>query len=168
MFLRLMLMKRKLVVLLALGTSVAVARPDPCHTSISALRIACLRSNKVNLHVGPGLNYPVDWVLTVRHMPVQVLAESGPWRRIQLIDGTRGWVHKSTLCIRKTAQLRQTAFLYTSPSDRARKIARVGSLAVVTLVKRKGVWLKVQATTPDGDMTVGWLEENKLWGLREP
>lgn len=163
-----MLTKHKVEILLALGASVLVAKQDSIHTSLSALRGVCLRSNKVNLHVGPGLNYPVDWVLTLRHMPVHVVAESGAWRRIQLIDGTRGWVHKSTLCVRKMAQLKRQVFLYASPSEQAKRMAKMGAFAVVSLVKRKGAWMKVQATTPDGDMTVGWLQEEALWGLTEP
>src|SRR5260221_11222257 len=44
-------------------------------------RFASLRSNEGNLRTGPGTNYPVDWVLTRRAMPVPVLAGVDIWRK---------------------------------------------------------------------------------------
>lgn len=137
-----------------------------CHPSLETFRIACLRSSRANLHVGPGLQYPVDWILTLRHMPVWIVAEHGPWRRVQLCDGTRGWLHKSNLCVKKTAQVKQKSFLLDAPSPHAKKVAKIGEYAIVSLVKRKDGWLKVLVKSSDGDKIIGWIPEDRLWGLR--
>ena len=38
-------------------------------------RFASLRSDEVNLRVGPGENYPIEWVLKRKDMPVEILRE---------------------------------------------------------------------------------------------
>lgn len=131
----------------------------------SALRSACLRSGKVNLHVGPGLNYPVDWVLTLKHMPVLILSDFGAWRRIKLYDGTVGWVHKSLLCGKKTAMTKRSVLLMSGASDTSRPLAKMGKLVVVYVVKRSGEWIKVLVNTPEQDKLVGWVPEKELWGI---
>lgn len=129
-------------------------------------RIACLRSSKANLHVGPGLQYPVDWILVLKHMPVIIISEFGQWRRIKLCDGTVGWIHKSLLCSKKTALLRRQAFMFSTPSEHSKKIAKIGRDSVVETIKQKENWIKVLVTTEDGDKLVGWILELELWGLR--
>src|SRR5258708_4490879 len=57
-------------------------------------RFVTLRSDKVNLRVGPSEQYPIDWVFTRKNLPVEIVAEYGTWRKIRDIDGTEGWVHE--------------------------------------------------------------------------
>src|ERR1700739_935909 len=38
-------------------------------------RFVSLRSDLVNLRVGPGENYPIEWVLTRKEMPVEIVRE---------------------------------------------------------------------------------------------
>src|SRR5258708_28049028 len=66
-------------------------------------RYLSLRSDEVNLRTGPGVRYPVDWVLQRRNMPVEVLAEFENWRKIRDWQGTEGWVHQSMLSGRRYA-----------------------------------------------------------------
>ncbi|MDR1597850.1 MAG: hypothetical protein LBR89_02845 [Holosporales bacterium] len=127
-------------------------------------RIACLKSSKANLHVGPGLEYPVDWVLTLKHMPVIIISEFGQWRRIKLFDETIGWVHKSLLSTKLTAMIKQETNLRTSKSERANKIAVLGKHVVVSVLKRNGAWTRVVVTTPCGDKVTGWVGSHELWG----
>eukprot|EP01039_Chlorochromonas_danica_P014165 gene14165-16492_t len=63
---------------------------------------ASLRANAVNLHVGPGNNYPIDWLYIRQGMPVEIIAEFDTWRQIRDWQGTQGWVHKSLLSGRRT------------------------------------------------------------------
>ena len=39
-------------------------------------RFVSLRSDQVNLRVGPGENYPIQWVLTRKEMPVEIIKNS--------------------------------------------------------------------------------------------
>ena len=38
-------------------------------------RFVSLRSDQVNLRVGPGENYPIEWVLTRKEMPVEITGQ---------------------------------------------------------------------------------------------
>ena len=60
-------------------------------------RFVSLDADKVNLRTGPGQRYPIDWVLTRRDMPVEVIAQFENWRRIREWDGTTGWVQQNLL-----------------------------------------------------------------------
>jgi SH3-like domain-containing protein len=55
-------------------------------------RFASLRSDEVNLRVGPGENYPIEWVFKRKDMPVEIIEEFQNWRKIQDWQGTNGWV----------------------------------------------------------------------------
>src|SRR5262245_62193406 len=57
-------------------------------------RFVSLRSDQVNLRVGPGENYPIQWVLTHKEMPVEIIREFEHWRMIRDWQGTEGWVHE--------------------------------------------------------------------------
>lgn len=129
------------------------------------VRVASLRSGKANLHVGPGLNYPVEWVLVLKHMPVLILSDFHAWRRIKLCDGTVGWVHKSLLCSKKTALVRRSTWLKEASKDSSERLARIGKNVVVYVVKRKIGWVKVLVSAPEDDKLIGWIPEEDLWGL---
>ena len=60
-------------------------------------RFVSLRSDQVNLRVGPGENYPIEWVLTRKEMPVEIVREFENWRMIRDWQGTEGWVHERML-----------------------------------------------------------------------
>ena len=66
-------------------------------TSLPIPRFVSLHSSKVNVRTGPGVRYPVEWVLLRRGIPVEVLAEFENWRKIRDWQGTEGWVHQSML-----------------------------------------------------------------------
>jgi SH3-like domain-containing protein len=127
-------------------------------------RFACVKSSKANLHVGPGLQYPVDWVLTLKRMPVQIVSEYGPWRRIKVCDGTVGWVHKSVLSSKKTAMFKSDSVMFHSPSEKSKKIAQVGRNVAAVITKVKNDWTKVLVFAEDGENFAGWVQTQRMWG----
>jgi SH3-like domain-containing protein len=127
-------------------------------------RIANLKSSKVNLHVGPGIHYPIDWVLTLKHMPVIIVSEFGQWRRVKICDGTIGWIHKSLLSCKKKAILLNDAVLFSSDSEGSKKLAQIGKNVVVEIIKRKDIWTKIIVETDDKDKFTGYVKTRSLWG----
>src|SRR3984893_10616803 len=77
----------------------AAPLPPPAETATSQRlpRFVSLRSDQVNLRVGPGENYPIEWVLTRKEMPVEIIKEFENWRMIRDWQGTEGWVHERML-----------------------------------------------------------------------
>src|SRR6201993_5661475 len=76
---------------LFVAPAVAAAEND---TGKKLPRFVSLRSDQVNLRVGPGENYPIQWVLTRKEMPVEIIREFEHWRMIRDWQGTEGWVHE--------------------------------------------------------------------------
>jgi len=66
-------------------------------TGLPMPRFAALRSNDVNLRVGPDRRFPVDWRYQRADLPVQIIREHDQWRRIRDPDGTEGWLAASNL-----------------------------------------------------------------------
>jgi len=65
-------------------------------------RFVSLRSDQVNLRVGPGENYPIQWVLTRKEMPVEIVKEFEHWRMIHDWQGAEGWVHERMVSGKRT------------------------------------------------------------------
>lgn len=74
------------------GISSAIKR-----SGLPVPRFASLRSDTVNMRVGPGARYPVVWVFKRKGLPVEIIAEFDTWRKIRDPSGDEGWVHQATL-----------------------------------------------------------------------
>ena len=73
---------------------------DPAKGSVTQLpipRFMSLRFDDVNLRVGPGTRYPIDWVYHRRDLPVEILRELDDWRLVRDQDNVRGWMRAPTL-----------------------------------------------------------------------
>src|SRR5215469_15262277 len=55
-------------------------------------RFVSLRSDQVNLRLGPGQAYPIVWLLTRKGMPVEIVKEFDNWRMVRLWQDVRGWI----------------------------------------------------------------------------
>lgn len=72
------------------------------YTGLPIPRFASLRSDRVNLRVGPGGRYPIKWELHRRGLPVEIVQEYGVWRAVRLHDGADGWIHAALLSGHRT------------------------------------------------------------------
>lgn len=60
-------------------------------------RFVSLKSNRINLRVGPGRDYAVQWLYLKPGLPVEIIQEYDNWRRIRDSEGTEGWVLQTLL-----------------------------------------------------------------------
>ena len=143
----------------------------PCAPAVAAAestglplpRFVSLRSDPINLRSGPGERYPVDWVYSRRHLPVEVVAEFETWRKIRDWEGTEGWVHQSLLSGQRTVLITgQTRALRAGADDGA---------AIVALVEPGVIGRLSQCPLDDGYCRVdlgslrGWLRRDEFYGL---
>ncbi len=49
-------------------------------------------TNKANLRKGPGDWYPVKWIIETPGLPLKVLERSDRFHKVELHDGTQGWL----------------------------------------------------------------------------
>lgn len=133
----------------------AVQRPVP--------RFVTLRSGEIKMRVGPGLEYPVKWILKRKDLPVKVTAEYDTWRQIQCHDGTEGWVHQGLLSGKRTLMAigKECHLLASADADAAPK-ALIAPLTLMyfSLKECKGdrCYVKVEGAK-------GWVRKSQVWGL---
>jgi SH3-like domain-containing protein len=133
--------------------------PPPAGSSLP--RYVSLRSDEVNLRTGPGVRYPVDWVLQRKHMPVEVLAEFENWRKIRDWQGTEGWVHQSMLSGRRYAIVTgETRALHRQADPNAPAVARLEPGVVAQIIECKDQWCRV-----DANGFKGWMTRQEFWGV---
>ena len=124
-------------------------------------RFVSLHADKVNLRTGPGDRYPIEWVLTRKEMPVQIVAEFEHWRRVRDYQGTEGWVHERMLdgkrAIVVTGGIRG---LRRQPVANAPVVARAEPGVVARLLECQGPWCRVDAGEANG-----WLRRDEIWGV---
>jgi SH3-like domain-containing protein len=130
-------------------------------TGLPIPRFVSLKTNEVNMRTGPGTRYPIDWVLTRKGLPVEIIAEYDIWRRIRDPEGDEGWVHKSALSGRRSAIVtEQIGNLHESEEATSPIFAKleIGAQGLVVSCNVASCRLKFD----DAD---GYLLKTNLWGV---
>lgn len=133
-------------------------------------RFVSLKSDRVNLRQGPGLDYPTAWVYRRAGLPVEVIEEFEAWRKVRDAEGTTGWILSSLLSGRRTALVlpwelktgaaRPQVKLRRSDSERAAAIAMIEAGVIADVQSCDGTWCYVAI-----EHYRGYLEQGKLWGV---
>ena len=66
-------------------------------TNLELPRFVSLKSNDVNLRVGPSVNYPIELKYIQKNLPVEIIDEVDVWRKIKDSKNNVGWLHKSLI-----------------------------------------------------------------------
>ena len=140
----------------ALSPGLAAEPPGP-----PTPRFESLRSDRVNLRVGPGENYPIAWVLVRKEMPVEVVRAFQHWLMVRDWQGSEGWVHERMLSPRRrvivTGGLR---VLHRDPDAAAPGVARAEPGVIANLVECRGEWCRIAAGSVGG-----WIARADIWGV---
>lgn len=140
--------------------------PEPTQGRVTGLqlpRFAALRSDEVNLRVGPSTTAPAEWTYHRRDLPVQIVDEQQLWRKIRDMDGTTGWVHSSTLTGRRTFVVRgEEQVLRRRPDPEAQPMARLrgGVIGRLRSCAADSTWCEAQV----GEYR-GWIQRSAVWGV---
>ena len=149
-----------LVLLLAAAQLPAAAADED--VALKVPRFVSLHSDKVNLRTGPGRQYPIEWVLTRKDMPVEVIAQFEHWRRIRDWEGTAGWVQERMVAGRRTVIVSKGAErpLHQQPDAASAVVARAAPGVVGRLIECQGPWCRVET-----DSLSGWMRRTEIWGV---
>jgi SH3-like domain-containing protein len=135
-------------------------------TGLPLPRWASLRADEVNLRVGPGTRFPIEWQYHRRDLPVEILREVEVWRLIEDQDGVKGWVHQATLVGHRSFVVKGPgeAVVRRSADDTADPVARLkpGVVGRLRTCPAVAPWCEVQV----GDYR-GFLRRNQFWGTFE-
>ncbi|MBX9696973.1 MAG: hypothetical protein K2X53_02710, partial [Alphaproteobacteria bacterium] len=131
-----------------LGLFAAVlSHETPCVAeSIESTRFVSLRSSEVNMRVGPGTEYPIEWIYVRQNLPVEVISEFGIWRRIRDMEGTEGWIHQSMASKNRTVfVMNEDVHMRRSDSTSSKAIALLKLGVIAQLKKCRQNWCEVKA-----------------------
>lgn len=125
-------------------------------------RFAALRSDEVNLRVGPGTKYPIEWLYKRRDLPVQIEREFEAWRLIRDPEGNKGWVNQAVLVPRRTGIVTAAErTLRRDPKDDATPVARLKPGVILRLRSCEAGADWCQASIQDYR---GWIRRSEVWG----
>jgi SH3-like domain-containing protein len=145
--------------------SFAVAAP-PASTaendaSQKVPRFVSLRSDQVNLRVGPGENYPIEWVLTRKDMPVEIIRQFENWRMIRDWQGAEGWVHERMLAGKRAVVVKGgIRTLHRQPDPASPAVARAEPGVIARLLECRPDWCRIEVAD-----NAGWVQRGDLWGV---
>jgi SH3-like domain-containing protein len=121
-------------------------------------RFVSLKVEGANGRRGPGLDHRVEWIYQRAGLPLQVTAESGPWRRIVDPDGAEAWMHAQNLDQRRTAYVTQPTPLRRQAREGAQPVAHLQPGVIGAFTGCQGEWRRFAVGG-----RVGWVEARALW-----
>lgn len=157
-------MKRFLILLLLLAAPLQAAEQNEQGGSatpgLQVPRFVSLKADKVHMRVGPGKDYPIEWVYVRRGLPVEVVAEYDVWRKIRDFQGTEGWVHQQRLTGRRMVLTTADQDLLRRAEAKAPVLARLESGVVGRLLQCEPEWCRIEVSG-----FRGWVKRTGLWGV---
>lgn len=131
-------------------------------------RFVSIKANKVNMRVGPGIDYKVDWMYTKSGLPLEILQEFDNWRKVRDSEGAEGWISKSLLSGKRTAivapwkkgETNGFITMKNDPSSDASIIAKMEPGLVVKVSTCQNSWCQVEANS-----IKGYAPQSQLWGV---
>ncbi|MCP4354988.1 MAG: hypothetical protein GY793_05020 [Proteobacteria bacterium] len=121
-----------------------------------------ISSNKVNVRVGPGTQYPISWVYTYKHWPIEAVAKHQGWYKIRDIDGEEGWIYQRFFSKTHYGIIhnsdKQLVNMYKKP-DGKKIILRFESGSVV-----KFLGCQLDLCKVSYERTKGWIQKKYITG----
>ena len=124
-------------------------------------RFVSLRSDQVNLRVGPGQTYPIEWLLTRRGMPVEIVKEFQNWRMVRVWQDASGWIlDRMVTAERHVIVDGAVRVMRRRPDPQSEIVARAEPGVVARLLECQGDWCHIEAGGYQG-----WLQRGDVWGI---
>ncbi len=131
-------------------------------TGLEIPRFVSLKSNEVNLRVGPSTNYPIHLRYVTQNLPVEIIDEFETWRKTRDHMGTVGWLHKSLI---KGDRYVLTGYkndnvikLFNRPNGKV--IGEIKKNNILDLKRCVLFWCKVRYKKING-----WILKENIWGI---
>ena len=126
---------------------------------------ASIRAEKVNMRIGPSEAYRIEWVYARPLLPLKVLRLKDGWRLVQDPDGAEGWVVARFLSRDRSAIVIGNGLvpMRAKPNKAAQLLWNAEPGVVGKLGDCESGWCKFDVAG-----RVGWISENRLWGVGEP
>jgi len=169
-----------IVASISVGLSTAFAYAQSVGASGLPLpRYVSLGSNKINVRHGPGQKYDIAWIFLQSGLPVEIIQEFEPWRKVRDSEGSEGWIHKTLLSGRRTALVtpwlgtdtNSPTTIYSRSDQSAPRKAMLQPGVLLSVDKCEESWCYVSGSykpNQDSDRKdnfAGWIYQSTLWGV---
>ncbi len=123
---------------------------------------ASVRVKEINMRVGPGESYRINWVYHRPLLPLKVMRAQENWWLVQDPGGTRGWVLSSLMAKKRGAivQGEGLAEMHESASIASRLLWRLEPGITGKLGDCDAGWCRFDLDQNRG----GWVQQDRLWG----
>ena len=131
-------------------------------TGLEIPRFVSLKSNDVNIRVGPSINYPIELKYVIQNLPLEIIDEFDVWRKSRDQEGNIGWIHKSLIKgerhIITGSKIDAETDLFSRPGGEI-----IGVIKKNNILKLKNCtlnWCKVSKGSVNG-----WVLKENIWGI---
>ena len=118
-------------------------------------------TNKANLRKGPGNWYPIKWQINAPSLPLKVLEKGEFYNKVEMHDGTQGWLSKTLTSNKKNLiVIRDTNLLGSNAKIKAKVLKD-------NIIKRYNCDLekKPQLCKVEIRNIKGYIKKSYLWGF---
>ena len=120
-----------------------------------------LKKDLAYMRVGPGREYPLDWVYVRQNLPLKVISEFDVWRKVVDHEGTTGWLHSSLLSLERYGLVTKAEIkLHASAEESSDVVAIAGRNVLLEVQYCDGQWCRLA-----GKEVRGWTERQNFWGV---
>lgn len=136
------------------------------YSGICSAEMVSIKGEDINLRSGPGLNYPVVFLLGPG-MPLDVIKRSGDWLQVRDYENDIGWVHKSTVnntptvIVKANKNSNGQVNIRSGPGIKNKIVGQASYGTVFRKGKEREQWVEVE----HDQGLKGWIDRNLLWGL---
>ena len=118
--------------------------------------------SKANLRAGPGERYPINWVITFPNMPVKMLEKGNIYSKIELPDGTIGWIWNATISEKKSIIVLKDSYIFDRNKN---NIAFVKKNVVLEKIKCNELVYNEKSCKIKIKNFKGYISEKNVWGI---
>ena len=118
-----------------------------------------LKNSKVNVRMGPGLDYPVKFIYKKKYLPVKVIDKKENFRKVIDHKKNSGWIHISQLKKVNSVIVLSNRILFKKPTFNSKPIANLENGRLLILKKCKKNWCEVRSQNYSG-----WINIDNVWG----
>ena len=117
------------------------------------------KNSKVNVRMGPGLDYPVKFIYNKKYLPLRVIDKKENFRKVIDHKKNSGWIHISQLKKVNSVIVLSKRILFKKPTFNSKPIANIESGRLFVLKKCKKDWCEVSSLN-----YTGWINMDNVWG----
>ncbi len=153
-----------------LGTAASQAAPRPLPqfqigavTNLPLPRFVSLADDLAYGRVGPGRSYPIEYIYSAKHMPLEVIDEYESFRKVRDWQGSELWIFRPRLTNKRYLRIQV---------ERTPLYQRNDATTPIRAYLAEGVYGRIRQCEPNWcqievDRVIGWVETRSVYGTYE-